>query len=65
MMLFFNHLCSVRYQDIDNATTRVKRFGPGALMAKTDIEAAFRLVPISPLDWELLRFMVDDLHLFR
>ena len=30
------------------------RFGPGSFLAKTDIESAFRLIPVHPDDYELL-----------
>ena len=29
-------------------------FGVGAIMAKVDLRAAFRMVPVSPADWDLL-----------
>ena len=29
--------------------------GPGSSMAKTDLKSAFRLIPIHPDDWDLLR----------
>lgn len=47
-------LCSVVYTSFDAAVDWVKRFGKGALLAKTDIEAAFRLLPVHP---ESLRFL--------
>lgn len=41
-------LCKVVYTSFDAALVWVRRYGPGALMAKTDIEAAFRLLPVHP-----------------
>ncbi|KAM4013494.1 LOW QUALITY PROTEIN: uncharacterized protein ACNLHF_003571 [Anomaloglossus baeobatrachus] len=41
-------LCSVVYTSFDEATKWVKRCGRGALLAKTDIESAFRLLPVHP-----------------
>ncbi len=45
---------SVQYVTIDDAIEGIKRFGPGCFLAKTDIESAFRLIPIHPDDYELL-----------
>ena len=39
---------------VDDAIEGIKRFGPGCFLAKTDIESAFRLVPVHPDDYELL-----------
>jgi hypothetical protein len=50
----------VDYDSIDNVVQLVKHFGKDALMAKTDIEDAFRLMPIHPLDHELLGFTWQD-----
>ncbi|KAM9319605.1 uncharacterized protein PAF06_003991 [Gastrophryne carolinensis] len=41
-------LSSVAYTSFDFALAMVREAGPGALMAKTDIEAAFRLLPVHP-----------------
>ena len=46
----------VCYDNIDKVVSIVKQFGHRALMAKTDIENAFRLLPIFPLDRCLLGF---------
>ena len=32
----------------------ISRFGTGAILAKVDLKAAFRMVPIHPDDWDLL-----------
>ena len=45
---------SLQYVTIDNAIEGIKRFGPGCFLAKTDIESAFRLIPVHPDDYELL-----------
>ena len=37
---------------IDVVIDLVKTFGSGALMVKTDIEDAFRVIPIHPLDYQ-------------
>lgn len=56
--------CSVQYQNIDHAVALIRKFGKGALMSKTDIENAFRLMPISPADYELLGFCVDNKYYY-
>lgn len=49
--------CSaVSYAGIDDAIALVKQCGRGCYMAKTDLRNAFRLVPVSPQDYELLGF---------
>lgn len=58
-------LCTVSYTSFDTAVAWVQRYGRGALLAKTDIEAAFRLLPVHPDSCHLLgcrwqdRFFVD------
>ncbi|KAK6175768.1 hypothetical protein SNE40_014161 [Patella caerulea] len=49
----------VSYDSIDNVVQLVKKMGRGALMAKADIENAYRLLPIHPNDYELLGFTVQ------
>ncbi|XP_069133139.1 uncharacterized protein [Argopecten irradians] len=55
---------TVSYQSIDDAMSLIKRFGSGALMAKSDIESAFRLIPIHPNDYELLGFQIEGKFYF-
>lgn len=38
--------------------TLIKRFGKGALLAKTDIEHGYKNIPIHPRDHELLGFAI-------
>ena len=45
---------SLQYVRVDNAINVIRRLGPGAFMAKTDLKSAFRLMPIHPDDWNLL-----------
>lgn len=47
-------LCSVRYTSLDEAIRLLRVCGVGALMAKADIESAFRLLPVHPKDFCLL-----------
>lgn len=47
-------LCKVVYTSFDAALHWVRRYGCGALLAKTDVEAAFRLLPVHPNSFCLL-----------
>ena len=47
-------LCKVKYTSFDEAVNRIAGLGSGCLMAKSDIESAFRLLPICPEDFSLL-----------
>ena len=51
--------CTVQYQAIDDAISLVKYHGQGSLMAKTDMENGYRLVPINERDHELLGFTME------
>lgn len=51
---------TVQYDSIDNVTVLLRKFGQGALMAKTDIQDAFRIVPIHPNDYKLLGFSWEN-----
>ncbi|KAJ1106593.1 hypothetical protein NDU88_003994 [Pleurodeles waltl] len=46
--------CSVCYASFDEAVDMVRAAGLGALMAKADIESAFRLLPVHPSSFHLL-----------
>ena len=52
--------CVVEYASFDHAVDLVVRAGRGALMAKADIESAFRLLPINPEDFNLLGMKVGE-----
>ena len=45
---------TVQYDTLDTFLAFVKTCGPGALMAKTDIKSAFRLIPVHPDHYKLL-----------
>ncbi|KAM4809963.1 ubiquitin carboxyl-terminal hydrolase 30 [Rhinophrynus dorsalis] len=57
--------CSVQYQSFEQALQLVIDAGPGALMAKLDIESAFRLLPLHPSSFRYMgcwfqgRYYVD------
>lgn len=55
-----DHLCTVQYQSVDTAISLIQQLGPGALLAKTDIENAYKQVPIHPTDFELLGFQIGN-----
>ena len=46
-------LCSLSYASVDQVAKVVVEFGKGALMAKIDIESAYRLVPVHHHDHPL------------
>lgn len=48
------HVCSMTYITVDAVARMVNKLGGGALLAKIDIEAAYRLIPVHPLDRPLL-----------
>ena len=47
-------LCSLTYTSVDEVAAVAARYPPGALLAKIDIESAYRLVPVHPADRRLL-----------
>ena len=47
-------LCSLRYTSVDEAVQQVLKRGEGALLAKFDVESAYRNVPVHPEDRPLL-----------
>ena len=51
-----DELSTVKYSTFDDAVSLVLALGPGALMAMTDIDSAFRIIPVHPDDHELLGF---------
>ena len=51
-----DHLSSVTYKTLDDAFKIIRKIGHGALMARTDIQNAFRLLPVHPEDYNLLGF---------
>ena len=42
------HFTTVRYETLDQVITLLSQFGRGALIGKTDIEDAFRIIPLHP-----------------
>jgi hypothetical protein len=46
----------VSYEDLDHCVRIIQSIGPNALIAKADLESAFRLLPIHKLDQRFLGF---------
>ena len=55
---------TVHYDTIDNVISLVNKFGKGCLLAKTDIEDAFRIIPVHPNDYHLLGFTWNNLFYY-
>ena len=47
-------LCSLSYASVDSAVAVIMRLGKGSLLAKVDLESAYRIIPIHPDDRMLL-----------
>ena len=47
-------LCSLRYTTVSQVATAAMQLGKGALLAKMDIQSAYRLIPVHPDDRHLL-----------
>ena len=47
-------LCLLSFVTVETVATTMEALGPGALMAKVNIESAYRLVPVHPGDRLLL-----------
>ena len=47
-------LCLLSYVSVDNTVCMTMELGPGALMAKLDIQSAYRIIPVRPGDRKLL-----------
>lgn len=46
--------CSVQDATVDDAVQIIKRLGIGCALATTDVRCAFRIIPVYPLDYQLL-----------
>ena len=49
-----SELCSIKYATVDNAVQQILQLGRNTLLAKIDIEQAYRNIPIHPSDRRLL-----------
>jgi hypothetical protein len=55
---------AVNYETLDRVIELVQSAGRGALLAKVDIEHAFRIVPVRPTDRYLLGFAISGKYFF-
>ena len=55
---------SVSYSNIEDAIRFIKKAGHGCFLAKTDIQSAFRIIPINPKDYHLLGMKWDSLYYY-
>ena len=46
--------CSMSYITVNAVASTLASWGPGALMANVDVEAAYWLIPVHPEDCQLL-----------
>ena len=51
---------TLHYATLDDAITHLNCLGRGALMAKVDLKAAFRMIPVARQDWDLLGIYWKD-----
>lgn len=58
------NLSSVTYASYEDALSKLRYLGKGALMAKADIKSAFRLLPINPECFNSLGFFFDKKFYF-
>ncbi len=54
----------MHYASFDKAVELVVEAGPGVWLAKADIKSTFRLLPVTPLDYELLGFSFDGMFYY-
>ena len=47
-------LSSLSYVSVDDAVKQILEFGPGTMLAKLDVQSAYRIVPVHPADRWLL-----------
>lgn len=50
----------LHYASIDDAVRLIRRTDRGCALAKTDVKKAFRLIPVSPRDYNLLGIFWQD-----
>ena len=53
-------LCSLSYTTVDHVAETIVGLGQGALMAKVDVESAYRLIPVCPQDRPLQAVRWED-----
>ena len=58
------HYTHVKYHTVDMAIQIILRLGRGCFLAKTDIQSAFRLLPVHPDSYHLLGFYFKGHYFF-
>ena len=53
-------VCSLKYASVDEAQEVIRQWGPGTLLVKLDLQAAYHMVPVHPTDHYLLGFIWDE-----
>ena len=51
---------NVQYESFDTVVAHILKNGVGSLVAKADIEDAFRIIPVHPQDYHLLCYKLDQ-----
>ena len=58
------YFATVQYENLDHCVDIIQKLGPDTLMAKADIQEAFRNVPIHPKDYKFLGFMFENKYYY-
>jgi hypothetical protein len=58
------HFATVQYETLDHCVDIIQKLGPNTLMAKADIQEAFRNVPIHPKDYKFLGFVFENKYYY-
>jgi hypothetical protein len=56
--------CAVKYETLDHVINWVVHFGSGSFIAKSDIEKAFRILPLHPESYHLMGFKWKNLFYY-
>ena len=56
--------CTVKYASIDDAVKIIQNLGKNTLLAKCDIKSAFRLLRLSPTEFDLTGFKFENEYYF-
>jgi hypothetical protein len=56
------YFATVQYENLDHCVDIIQKLGPNTLMAKADIQEAFRNVPIHPKDYKFLGCVPPATH---
>ena len=56
---------SLHYSSVDDAVKLLHSYGKGTIMAKVDLKAAFRMVPVCAADWGLIGHVLEGVVLRR